>query len=100
MTPERLEAGYWGAYRDFYRWGNIWEAASVHARPLETLRHLAYAVGWKKFEPLWDLVIHAKRVTQFLPLLETLLAGFGGQSVEKKNDYRQGLPNLSSQIND
>jgi radical SAM superfamily enzyme YgiQ (UPF0313 family) len=99
MTPERLEAGYWGAYRDFYRWGNIWEAASVHARPLETLRHLAYAGGWKKFEPLWDWVIRAKRVADFLPLLESLLAGFDGQSIAKKNDYRQGLPNLSSQLN-
>ena len=39
------------------------------------LRHLAYAGGWKKFEPLWDLVIRLKRVSDFLPLLETVLAG-------------------------
>ena len=25
------------------------------------LRHVAYAAGWKKFEPLWDLVIRARR---------------------------------------
>ena len=28
---------------------------------LAGLRHFAYAAGWKKFEPLWDLVIRAKR---------------------------------------
>jgi radical SAM superfamily enzyme YgiQ (UPF0313 family) len=76
MTPQSLEAGYWRAYRDFYRWSNIWQGASVHERPLENLRHLAYAAGWKKFEPLWDWVIRARRVAQFLPVLETLLAGF------------------------
>jgi radical SAM superfamily enzyme YgiQ (UPF0313 family) len=24
MTPQQLEDGYWRAYRDFYRWSNIW----------------------------------------------------------------------------
>ena len=33
-------------------------------------RHLAYAGGWKKFEPLWDLVIRARRVGAMLPVLE------------------------------
>ena len=41
------------------------------------LRHLAYTGGWKKLEPLWDLVIRARRVASFLPLLETVLEGFG-----------------------
>ena len=31
---------------------------------------MAYAGGWKKFEPLWDLVIRAKRVGGMLPMLE------------------------------
>jgi hypothetical protein len=38
---------------------------------------VAYAGGWKKFEPMWDWVIRAKRVTAMLPMLENLLAGFG-----------------------
>ena len=37
------------------------------------LRHLAYAGGWKKFEPLWDFVIRIKRISSFLPLLEGIL---------------------------
>jgi hypothetical protein len=30
------------------------------------LRHIAYAAGWKKFEPMWDWVIQAKRVSKLL----------------------------------
>jgi hypothetical protein len=41
------------------------------------LRHVAYAAGWKKFEPLWDWVIRAKRVAVLLPVLEAVLTGFG-----------------------
>ena len=33
--------------------------------------------GWKKFEPLWDLVIRAKRAGMMLPVLETILSEFG-----------------------
>jgi len=40
------------------------------------LRHVAYAAGWKKFEPLWNLIIRARRVTMMLPLLETILCEF------------------------
>ena len=43
----------------------------------ERLRHMAYAGGWKKFEPMWDWIIRAKRATQMLPALESILAGFG-----------------------
>ena len=53
------------------------------------LRHLAYAGGWKKFEPLWDLVIRLKRVSNFMPMLERLLEGktdtrqaFAGQDIK------------------
>jgi len=73
LTPEVLEAGYWRAYRDFYRGGNIWRGAGTKANAVERLRHMAYAGGWKKFEPLWDWVIRARRVTQMLPVLEEVL---------------------------
>ena len=55
MTPEQLEAGYWRAYRDFYRWGAIWHGAAGQDTAHARARHLAYAGGWRKFEPLWDL---------------------------------------------
>jgi len=75
LTPQALEEGYWRAYRDFYRWSAIWRGASAKASLPAQARHFAYAAGWKKFEPLWDFVIRAKRVTQALPILETVLGG-------------------------
>jgi hypothetical protein len=43
---------------------------------------VAYAGGWKKLEPMWDLLIRAKRATSMLPVLEGVLSGFG--------EYRPG----------
>jgi radical SAM superfamily enzyme YgiQ (UPF0313 family) len=73
MTAEQLEAGYWRAYRDFYRWSSIFRAAWTKTSTREVVRHAAYAGGWKKFEPLWDWIIRAKRVAHMLPILETIL---------------------------
>lgn len=75
LSPEALEAGYWRAYREFYRWGSIFRSARVQEGWVEMLRHVAYVAGWKKFEPVWDWVIRAKRIGAFLPLLETVLDG-------------------------
>ena len=76
MTAEALEAGYWRAYREFYRWSSIFRSAWTHESLGEKARHLAYAAGWKKFEPLWDLVIRGRRLAYMLPALEEILAGF------------------------
>jgi radical SAM superfamily enzyme YgiQ (UPF0313 family) len=62
MTAEELESGYWRAYRDFYRWGSIFRGAWTKDTLKGRLRHAAYAGGWKKFEPLWDLVIRTRRL--------------------------------------
>jgi len=75
MTAEQLESGYLEAYRQFYRWSSIFRSAAVQAGWKERLRHVAYAGGWKKFEPAWDLVIRLHRVSSFLPLLERILSG-------------------------
>jgi radical SAM superfamily enzyme YgiQ (UPF0313 family) len=79
LTPQALEAGYRRAYRDFYRWGAILRGAWAQAAWFERLRHVAYAGGWKKFEPAWDFIIRAKQVTHLLPALESILAGFGSR---------------------
>lgn len=73
MSPEALEAGYWRAYRDFYRWSSIAQAASTGGAYAHRLRRFAYAAGWKKFEPLWDLIIRTRRLAMMLPLLEGIL---------------------------
>ena len=77
MSPEELEEGYWHAYDRFYRWGSILSAASSKPTLVKMTRHLMYAAGWTKFEPMWDLVIRAKRVPSMLPVLEAVLTGFG-----------------------
>jgi len=90
LKPEALEAGYWRAYQEFYRWGAIMRGASTKLTWTGTMRHIAYAGGWKKFEPMWDLIIRMKRATQLLPLLETILAEFGRKaptsSIERDQD--------------
>ncbi|HXM53843.1 MAG TPA: radical SAM protein [Candidatus Dormibacteraeota bacterium] len=77
LDAETLEAGYWRAYREFYRWPAIWRGAATKDELAGRLRHLAYAGGWKKFEPLWDVLIRSRQVLHALPVLEAILSGFG-----------------------
>ncbi len=79
MSATELESGYRRAYRDFYRWGALWRGAATKPVPRDRLRHLAYAGAWKKFEPLWDLLIRSGRVLHALPLLEAALGSFGAR---------------------
>jgi hypothetical protein len=83
MTAAQLEDGYWRAYREFYRWSAIWRGATTKDTTRGRLRHLAYAGGWKKFEPFWDAAIRTGRVLHALPLLEAVLSGFGERRAPK-----------------
>jgi radical SAM superfamily enzyme YgiQ (UPF0313 family) len=97
LTPEALETGYWRAYRNFYHWSSIFRGAWTQERWAERLRHVAYAGGWKKFEPMWDLIIKAKRASSMLPILETVLAAFGHyypKSVAKSLTRRKNMGTL------
>jgi radical SAM superfamily enzyme YgiQ (UPF0313 family) len=102
MPAEALEAGYWRAYREFYQWGSILQGAWTKPDWTGRLRHLAYAGGWKKFEPVWDWIIRAQRVSNFLPLLESILEGYTGcrdrfgrvgrfQEADRDDDGQSGL---------
>jgi len=98
MLPEQLEAGYWRAYRDFYRWGSILRGARHKPTLTAGLRHVAYAAGWKKFEWLWDAVIRGQRLIHTLPLLETVLSEFGRRTPPTAMPLRtnQGRPDAAS----
>jgi radical SAM superfamily enzyme YgiQ (UPF0313 family) len=74
IAPETLKAGYDWAYREFYRWGSIARASLFHGTAKHQAKHFFYATGWKKFEPLWDLVIRAKQLPAMTPLLEGVLS--------------------------
>ena len=74
LAPEALKAGYDWAYREFYRWPSIARAALFHGSVKHQAKHFFYAAGWKKFEPLWDLVIRAKQLRAMTPVLEGVLS--------------------------
>ncbi len=76
MEPDELEEGYWRAYEKFYRWSSIFKGASTKPDLRNSLRHLAYAGGWKKFEPVWDQAIRLRRVRRMMPFLESVLSGY------------------------
>ena len=74
LTSEALESGYDWAYREFYRWSSIAQASLSHGSIKHQAKHFFYAAGWKKFEPLWDVVIRAKQLRAMTPVLEGVLS--------------------------
>jgi radical SAM superfamily enzyme YgiQ (UPF0313 family) len=82
ISAEALEAGYWRAYRDFYSWANIARGSMAHETAKHRAKHFFYAAGWKKFEPLWDLVIKAKRLGVMTPALEAVLSSISRKTAK------------------
>ena len=73
-----MKRGYDNAYRDFYRWSSIARGSLSHDSMKHQAKHFFYAAGWKKFEPLWDYAIRAKRLAMMTPLLEGVLSKVTG----------------------
>ncbi len=97
LSAQALEQGYWRAYRDFYSWSNLFESAAYKSDVYAQLRHLSYAGGWKKFEPVWDFLIRTRHVTRMLPMLEAVLAAYGRfESPVKRAAALQAEPQLLS----
>jgi radical SAM superfamily enzyme YgiQ (UPF0313 family) len=90
LTAEQLECGYHWAYREFYRWRSIVRGASAHDDLLAGIRHFAYASGWKKFEPMWDLIIRTKQAGSMLPVLEAILGEFGRRAACASDGHGRG----------
>jgi hypothetical protein len=74
LSPEALKSGYDWAYREFYRWSSIARGSLSHGSIKHQAKHFFYAAGWKKFEPLWDMVIRARQLRKMTPLLEGVLS--------------------------
>lgn len=100
MQPEVLESGYRRAYRDFYGLANIARASLTHASLEMRLKHAAYTIGWKRLEPLWNLVIGARRLAAARPVLESILTrskpGTPIVTEEKSREHAVALPVLRS----
>ncbi len=96
LEPVELEAGYWRAYESFYRWSSILRGAATKESPVDAARHIAYAGGWKKLEPLWDLIIRARRVSAALPALESVLTGFGHRLTQTRARRSRCQPRIAT----
>jgi radical SAM superfamily enzyme YgiQ (UPF0313 family) len=95
LKPETLKAGYDWAYREFYRWTSIARASLHHGTFKHQAKHFFYASGWKKFEPVWDLMIRARQLTRVTPLLEGVLSGVTRAKTERG---KEGIAASSSGI--
>ena len=76
LTPAQLKRGYDWAYKAFYEWSAIARASLAHGTFKHQAKHFFYAAGWKKFEPLWDLMIRARQLRMMTPVLEGVLSQF------------------------
>ncbi len=74
LSSTELEEGYHWAYKEFYKWNNILKASFSHDSFKHQIKHLAYTGGWKKLEPLWNIIIKTGALNKMLPLLEIILA--------------------------
>lgn len=74
ISAEALEQGYHWAYKEFYSWSNIMKSSFNHDSFQYMAKHFLYAGGWKKFEPLWNVLIKTKQLDLMLPLLESILS--------------------------
>jgi len=92
LSATELKNGYDWAYKEFYSWNNILKSSFQHESHKHKLKHLLYTGGWKKFEPLWNMLIKTKSLNNMLPLLESILS-----KVKLREDLRkeEPIPNLS-----
>lgn len=73
LSTGEMEEGYADAYREFYTWRNIGNAAQEHIHLRMRCKHLLYAGAWKRFEPVWNFVIKAGLLGESRRMLEQLL---------------------------
>jgi radical SAM superfamily enzyme YgiQ (UPF0313 family) len=73
MEINDLENGYWWSYKNFYKTGAIIKSAMAHKKTVMKISNFMYSFGWKKIEPLWDLLIWLKKLSYSVPLLEKVL---------------------------
>jgi radical SAM superfamily enzyme YgiQ (UPF0313 family) len=77
MTPTQLEDGYWRAHEKWGQWRSIWRAARTKTNWTDRMRHLVMGAGLRHFNWFWRAASKAKSISRLVPLLESLLEGFG-----------------------
>jgi radical SAM superfamily enzyme YgiQ (UPF0313 family) len=74
MSASELKTGYDRSYDRFYEWSAILKASLHHGSLKHQIKHFCYTSGWKKFEPLWNLIIQMRKLNVMTPLLEGVLS--------------------------
>lgn len=82
MSPEELEAGYWWSYKEFYSYKSIFQRAFGLPDPL---KRLAYSIGWKKMDGVWDFIIKNNLLRYVIPFFEAFLA----RNTRKRNGEKR-----------
>ena len=95
MTATELKDGYDRAYRDFYAWSSIIRASLFHGSAKHQLKHFFYTSGWKKFEPLWNMVIQLRKLNIMTPLLEGVLSKVTKQEYTEAQEM---IPAIEPQV--
>lgn len=98
LTPEELKNGYDWAYKEFYRWSNIFKASGKHTTAKHILKHFFYSGGWKKFEPVWNFLIKTKNLNNTLPVLEAVLSKVKSRQSKKHVSDSQATNEVISMI--
>ncbi len=86
MSPQQLKDGYDRAYERFYEWNAILRSSIFHGSIKHQMKHFLYTSGWKKFEPLWNVVIQLKRLNLMTPMLEFVLSKVTKKSATQETD--------------
>lgn len=97
LTSLELEQGYWWAYKEFYKWNNVFKASFSHESFKHQMKHLFYTGGWKKFEGLWNVIINVGGLQKMLPLLELLLSEI---EINEKTKQQQSLAAIGKEYSD
>lgn len=96
ISADKLEAGYWRAYDNFYSWNNIIKASLSHDSVKHAFKHFLYSGGWKKFEAVWNFLIKTRGLSNMLPLLESVLSKVNYKNRNQITDY--AIPNELQQL--
>lgn len=96
LSPEELKDGYDWAYKEFYRWPNIFKSSFNHESAKHMIKHLAYTGGWKKFEAVWNFLIKTKSLNSMLPLLESILSKVNYKA--QKDKSASAIPSQESRV--
>jgi radical SAM superfamily enzyme YgiQ (UPF0313 family) len=93
MTPERLEAGYNEARRDFAAWSSIFHRSLGLPG---ALKRIAYNAAWMKIDPLWVAIIRSGLMPFANRIFERVLR-LGTKSAPRESLVEPGHVRVSSQ---